>query len=157
MGLDIYMGDKHVYHSSYGAFTFMRQECLEQILPGLGAIHEWASFPFSMLRGIESKRDEQHREILGEYEIPCGSTKEQFSNACWILLSTYLEKTGFKNFRDLLICHSDCDGHLTAKQCERLLKDLDRITPGPRFGSFFEHFRNAVREAARCGKRLEFS
>jgi len=157
MGLDIFMGHKNVYHSGYGAFTFMRQECLEQILPGLGAFYEWATFPFSTLRCIERKRDEHHREIYGEYDIPCGSTKEQFSRACWALLSTFLEKNGFKNFRDLLLCHSDCDGHLTAKQCERLLKDLERIKPGPRFGSFFEQFRNAVREAAKCGKRLEFS
>ena len=134
----------------------MRQECLEQILPGLGAFYEWASFPFQTLTGIERKRNEHNRETM-EYNIPCGSTKDQFSKTCWELLATYLEKHRFKNLRDLLLCHSDCDGHLTAKQCERLLKDLDRIAPGPRYGSFFEQFRNAVRNAAKSGKRLEFS
>ena len=157
MGLDICVGDERVYHSSYSTFTFMRQECLEQILPGLGAIYEWAIFPPQQLRGIEYKRDKEYRQIVGEYNIPGGSNKYQFSKACWVLLSIFLEKTWFKNFRDLLILHSDCEGHLTAKQCERLLKDLERIAPGPNFGYAFEQFRDACRKAAKSGKRLEFS
>ena len=156
MGPDIYMEHKCVYHSGYGTFTFMRQECLEQIMPGLGAFYEWASNPFRCLYGIKHKRDEHCRE-LEEYDIPGGSTQAQFTDACWTLLSTYLAKNGWKAFRDLLLLHSDCDGHLTAKQCARLTEDLDRITPGPIYGSFFEQFRDAVKKAAKCGKRLEFS
>lgn len=150
MGLDIRSKSGLHFHSGYSTFTFMRQECCNQILKGSAAIHEWASIGDCYLCGIEKNKE-------GEYDLPLGVSKKDFVNACNILLAHYFISNGWKAFWTLLVCHSDCDGKLTAKQCQRLIKDLDRIEPGPNFGENFKAFRELVREAVNRNETLFFS
>lgn len=149
MILDIHSKSGLHFHIGYGQFTFMRQECCNQILAGSAAIHEWASIGDCFLSGIKLAED-------GTYDIPFGVAKKDFVTACNILLAHYFMSNGWRAFWTLLVCHSDCDGKLTAKQCQRLVKDLDRIEPGPRFGEKFKEFRELVREAARRNETLRF-
>lgn len=114
MGLDIHSKSGLHFTSGYGMFTFMRQECCNQILKGSAAIHEWASLGDSFLRGIDMNKE-------GKYDLPLGVSKKDFVNACNILLAHYFMSNGWKAFWTLFVCHSDCDGKLTAKQCQRLL------------------------------------
>lgn len=66
-------------------------------------------------------------------------------------------RNGWRAFWTLLICHSDCDGKLTAKQCKQLIKDLDRIEPSPQHSELFKEFRELVREAGKRNETLFFS
>lgn len=150
MGLDIHSKSGLHFHSSYGTFTFMRQECCNQILKGSAAIHEWASIGDCYLRGIKMNEE-------GKYELPLGVSKKDFVNVCNILLAHYFMSNGWKAFWTLLVCHSDCDGKLTARQCQRLVKELDRIEPGPNYGENFKAFRELVREAGKRNETLFFS
>ena len=151
MGLDIHSKSGLCFHSGYGHFTFMRQECCDQILKGSAAIHEWASRGDCYLWGI--KYDGEKRK----YYIPFDVSKNDFVTACNVLLAHYFMSNGWRAFWTLLVCHSDCGGKLTAKQCQRLVKDLDRIEPGPRFGEKFKEFRELVREAGKRNETLFFS
>ena len=149
MALDIRSKSGLHYHIRYSQFTFMRQECCNQILKGSAAIHEWASIGDIFLSGIKKKQD-------GEYDIPSGVSRNDFVTVCNVLLAHYFMSNGWKAFWELLACHSDCDGELTAKQCQRLVKDLDRIEPGPIWGDKFREFRELVRESAKRNETLIF-
>ncbi len=61
-------------------------------------------------------------------------------------------------FWDLLICHSDCGGKLTAKQCSRLLKDLDRINvdDSAPWKEQYLKFYDVLKEAANRNETLFF-
>ncbi len=150
MGLDIRSKSGLHFHIGYGQFTFMRMECCNQILPGLGQFYEWTTNPFGCLRGMERNAD-------FKYELLCDATVKDFQDACCQLLATYLNQRGmFKDMWSLLICHSDCEGKLTAKQCGRLVADLDRIEPGPIMGEKFKEFRNLLHEASKRNETLYF-
>jgi hypothetical protein len=101
------------------------------------------------LRGVEHKDE-------GGYDLPADVSKDEFVKVCNILLAHYFMSNGWKAFWRLFICHSDCDGKLTTKQCQRLIKDLDRIEPGPRYGEKFKEFRELVREAGKRNETLFF-
>lgn len=149
MALDIRSKSGLNFHIGYGQFTFMRQECCNQILKGSAAIHEWASMGDCYLRGIKMDKE-------GKYDIPFDVSKDDFVTVCNVLLAHYFMSNGWKAFWTLLACHSDCDGKLTAKQCQRLVKDLDRIEPGPIWGDKFKEFREIVRNAAERNETLFF-
>lgn len=149
MGLDISSNSGLSFSSGYGTFTFMRQECCNQILKGSAAIHEWASRGSMFLWGVKRKDE-------GGYDLPAGISSDDFVEVCNILLAHYFMSNGWRAFWTLFICHSDCDGKLTAKQCQRLAKDLNRIEPGPLYGEKFKEFRELVREAGKRNETLFF-
>ena len=151
MGLDIYSKGKCRFSIGYIAFGWMRLDCVNQILPGSWPVIEWASHGGMCLVGIEHK----YADGGMQYSL-CGVSKDDFVNACWELVGSYLCTHGYKALWNHLICHSDCSGKLTPRQCAALVKDLDRITPGERTADAFNRFREVVRKAAEQKETLFF-
>ena len=147
MSLDIRSKSGLAFHIGYGGFFFMRAECVNQIMPGMGNLYIWSSG--SCLLGIEKNKDY-------EPDLPCPAKTEEFANACGSALGEFLHARKFDALARHLLCHSDCDGKLTSPQCRRLARDLDRITPGPTWGTKFEEFRKIVHEAADRNETLFF-
>ena len=147
MGLDISSKSGLAFHIGYGGFFFMRAECVNQIMPGMGNLYVWTSG--RSLLGIERDKNDQ-------LDLPCPAKAGEFANACGNALVEFLHARKFDALTRHLLCHSDCDGKLTASQCRRLARDLDRITPGPTWGTKFEEFRKLVHEAADSNETLFF-
>ena len=155
MGLDISSKSGLSFSIGYGAFTFMRQEILNMIKPGLGQIHEWATLPFGFqLTGIQYEWSKDGRK---KYDLMFGVTADEFAATCSDLMETFLRRNNFKALWEVLILHSDCDGKITPGQCSRLVKDLDRLDPKlVKIGSDVAKFRELVREAAKRNETLYF-
>lgn len=154
MACDITSKSGLYLHMGYGTFHWMRGECLEQICKGFGNFYEWACWMNSrVLPGIEIKYTDDGAEL----QLPWKSSAHELGNACNVMLETFLKANGFGFAWRHFFCHSDCDGGWTAKQCKRLVKDLDMITPGERGRDAFIAFREVVREAAKRNEGLRIS
>lgn len=141
-------------HMGYGTFHWMRGECLEQMCKGFGNFYEWACFGNSgLLSGIEVK----YTDDGAEYQLPWKSSAREFGDACYVMLENWLKANGFGFAWRHFFLHCDCGGGWTAKQCKRLVKDLDRMSPGERGRDAFIAFREIFREAAKRNEGLKIS
>ena len=161
MALDIRSKSGLHFHIGYGGFMYMRNALMESLLPGFGAIHWWAvcsqgiTIPYLAEKGWNDEKDTM------EYEISrvTKATPRQFCECCNELLYTWCKANKLTALWDLLICHSDCGGKLTASQCRRLIKNLDLFSPddSDTYKNEFLAFRELVRSAANNNETLFFS
>lgn len=161
MALDIYSKSGLSFHIGYSGFMFMRNALMESLCPGFGALHWWAVnchdgyMPFLKQKGWNTEANKMDYEI----SLVTQSSPEQFGRCCSEVLYSWCKANNLTALWDLLICHSDCDGKLTAKQCRRLIKDLDKfsVDDSDRFKEDFLRFREIVRSAAINNETLFFS
>ena len=159
MGLDIHSKSGLHFHIGYSGFMFMRNALMESLLPGFGALHWWAVFSRDTTIPYLTKKgwNEETHTMEYEFSTVTKATPRQFGRCCNDVLWAWCKVNKMTAFWDLLICHSDCDGKLTAKQCRRLVKDLDKFKPeGTVWESTFLEFREVVREAAKRNETLFF-
>lgn len=160
MSLDIHSKSGLRFHIGYGEFMFMRNALMEALRPGFGALHWWAVFcndrvmPFITEKGWNEKTDTMEYET----SIVTKATPKQFGECCSEVLWSWCKAHRLTALWDLLICHSDCGGKLTASQCRRLVKDLDMFSPddSDRYKEKFLEFRELVRAAADRNETLFF-
>ena len=161
MGLDIHSKSGLHFHIGYTGFMVMRNRLMESLCPGFGALHWWAvnsryaTIPYLSEKGWNDKTNAMEYE----FSIVTKATPEEFAACCSQVLYAWCKANKLTAFWDLLICHSDCGGKLTAKQCSRLVKDLDKfeVTESDRWEDSFKEFRKVVREAANRNETLFFS
>lgn len=154
MGIAIYSKGGLKFRTSYGAFHWMRVELLGQMRAGFDLLYEWAG-THSGTRpiGLEGSYDEARKEYL----LALGVPQSYLSRTCTELLEGWMKSHGLGYAWKHFFCHSDCDGKFTAKQCKRLIQDLDVIMPGKTFELEFCEFRELVRNAAERNETLFFS
>ena len=160
MGLDIRSKSGLHFHIGYSGFMFLRNSLIDCVLPGFGALHWWAvncsqhSMPFLAEKGWNNKVDTMEYEISAVTK----ATPRQFGLCCDKVLYAWFKVHKMTAFWDLLICHSDCGGKLTPKQCSRLLKDLDRIKvdDSAPWKEQYLKFYNVLKEAANRNETLFF-
>lgn len=161
MGLDIRSKSGIHFHIGYGGFMYMRNALMESLLPGFGAIHWWAVFSRGSTIPYLAEKGWNGEKGAMEYEISSvtKATPRQFGECCNELLYTWCKANKLTALWDILICHSDCDGKITASQCRRLIKNLDQFSPddSDTYKNEFLAFRELVRSAANNNETLFFS
>lgn len=162
MGLDIYSKKSDLSFSiGYSGFMFLRNSLIDCVFPGFGALHWWAvhtnhgSMPFLKEKGWNEKTERLEYEISNVTK----ATPKQFGLCCDKVLYAWFKVNKMTAFWDLLICHSDCGGKLTPKQCSRLIKDLDKIKvdDSAPWKKQYLKFYNLLKEAANRNETLIFS
>lgn len=153
MGLVIYSKSGLKFRTNYSAFHWMRVELLGEMRRGFDLLYQWAGTHSDTLPiGLEGS----YAEARKEYLLALGVPQSNFSRTCAELLEGWMKSHGLGYAWKHFFCHSDCDGKLTAKQCKRLIQDLDVIIPGTTFELEYREFRELVRSAAERNETLFF-
>ena len=158
MGLDIRSKNGLHLRMGYGDFHWMRGEVLETMHRGFGTFYEWSTAGYSgNLWGIKCNYTEATEDEGRVYDFPFDIRPAAFSSTCNELLGTWMKENGFSFAWRHFFCHSDFGGKLTASQCKRLIKDLDRMPSPSKYGIVFAAFYRIVCKAAEQNETLYFS
>ena len=143
MAMDIRSKSGLHLEMGYGTFYFMRVSVLENMVKGFGNFYQWSN-PDGPLYGIECR----YHDDIPVLQLPCETSRLQFSTACNELLSTWLKAHGFGFAWRNFFCHSDCGGGWTPNQVKRLCKDLDRMRCSISHSHEFDQLRSIFHQAA---------
>lgn len=157
MGLDISSKSGLSYSIGYGGFMFMRLEVVEALgNKGMGIVYRW-SLDGRLMHGVEKDWESDSR---GNLLFDGRTHVNDFRDAAYTLMITWLDKAGFRSMARNFLYHSDCGGHLTAAQCRTLTRDFDKFKalgkPLARSGDKFEAFCTLVKTAAERNETLHF-